>query len=111
MVPAHPPLPTTCNLRFQPLVGSQNSTLISESLDGVNVAPTRQNSGTVRYGSERPVGGAKVPAATTCALVIFACGSTSEARPSHDAANTCTRAPRAIKRMGVIFKKTSNAAR
>lgn len=45
MVPAQPPLPTAWNFRFQPADGSQTSILMSESLDGVRVAATRQNSG------------------------------------------------------------------
>ena len=45
IVPAHPPLPTAWNLLFHVLAGSQTSTLISESLEGLRVAATRQNSG------------------------------------------------------------------
>jgi len=45
MTPAQPPLPTAWNLPFHPVVGNQISTLMSESLVGVNVAATRQKSG------------------------------------------------------------------
>ena len=34
-----------------------------------------------------PAGGVNAPAATTCAMVIFAFGMRREARPSHDAAS------------------------
>jgi hypothetical protein len=44
--PAQPPLPTACSFLFQRSgSGSQISTLMSESLDGVSVAATRQNAG------------------------------------------------------------------
>ena len=43
--PAQPPLPTAWNLPFQSAAGSQTSTLMSESLVGLSVAATRQNSG------------------------------------------------------------------
>src|SRR6186713_3271061 len=49
MVPAHPPLPTAWNFPFQRDEGSQISTLISESIDGVSVAATRQNAGSDAY--------------------------------------------------------------
>ena len=47
MLPAHPPLPTAWNFPFHPDAGSQTSILMSESLDGVSVAATRQNAGSV----------------------------------------------------------------
>jgi hypothetical protein len=45
MTPAHAPLPTASNFPFQLSIGSQTSILMSESLDGVRVAVTRQNAG------------------------------------------------------------------
>jgi hypothetical protein len=41
-------LPTAWNLPFHPAIGSQTSTLMSESLDGWIVAATRQNAGRPR---------------------------------------------------------------
>ncbi len=45
MAPAKPPLPGTTNLPFQAAAGIQSSILMSESLDGLSVAATRQNAG------------------------------------------------------------------
>src|ERR1700682_17209 len=95
MTPAQPPLPTACNLRFQPEVGSQNSTLISESLEGFSVAVTRQNSGRSLYGLRAPPffwpcpapGATNSPAGTTWAIVIVVSGNASDVRLSHEAAN------------------------
>src|SRR3954471_21711291 len=91
MVPAQPPFPTAWNLRFQAEAGSQISTLISESGVGVRVAATRQNSGSDSYGFAAPAprrapGGAKEPAATSCASVIFAAGRERDARLSQESA-------------------------
>src|SRR5512138_1587116 len=47
MLPAHAPLPTACSFVFQLAAGSQTSILMSESLEGVSVAATRQNGGRV----------------------------------------------------------------
>src|SRR5206468_4140078 len=100
MTPAHPPLPTAWNLRFHPELGSHISTLMSESFDGVSVAATRQNSGTFRYALSAPPvappvaprwpadGGAKPPAGTSSAVVIFASDSLSEIRLSQEAAHS-----------------------
>src|SRR6516225_11798242 len=94
MTPAQPPLPTACSFRFQPDVGSQNSTLISESLEGLRVAATRQNSGRSLYTVSAPLplpcpapGGVNWPAATTCARVIVVSGRATEARLLQVAAN------------------------
>src|SRR5437763_846460 len=73
MLPAHAPLPTASSLPFHPEAGSQTSILMSESLDGVSVAATRQNTGSppkaVRPLAPRP-GATNVPAPTVCANVI-----------------------------------------
>src|SRR5215510_2307674 len=101
IVPAHPPLPTAWNLPFHvELSGSQTSILMSESLDGVNVAATLQKAGSAEYGfgwlAPRPpprapparapprpgapsraatagaAGGVNAPAATSCADITCA---------------------------------------
>src|SRR2546427_5095249 len=78
MLPAHAPLPTASSLPFQPDEGSQTSILMSESLDGVSVAATRQNDGSAANGfAPRPprgFGGVNCPAPTVCASVIATCG-------------------------------------
>src|ERR1051326_7648846 len=90
MTPAQPPLPTAWNLLFQPFVGSQTSTLMSESVVGFRVAATRQNSGRSLYGLAPPPppcrapGVENCPAGTTLATVIVVSGSFSAARLSHD---------------------------
>src|SRR5262245_25903110 len=111
MTPAHPPLPTASYLPFQPVMGSQTSTLISESLVGASVAITRQNAGKPAYGlgaapplpfplplaSPVPAGGAPLafaggggatnaPGAIVCAMVIIVFGSFCDAMLSHEAA-------------------------
>src|SRR6266545_3597698 len=94
MTPAQPPLPTAWNLPFQPLPGSQTSTLISESLEGVSVADTRQNSGRFWYGlapaPDRSPGVENVPAGTSCAAVMVVSFKASFARLSQGAANAGT---------------------
>src|SRR5579872_2349190 len=92
MTPAQPPFPTDWSLRFQFEVGSQNSTLISESLEGLSVAATRQNSGRSLYTlAPFPLpglpGGTNAPGATICAAVMFVSGNARDARLSQDAAN------------------------
>src|SRR5580765_6955409 len=73
-------------------VGSHTSTLMSESLLGVSVAATRQNSGKSLYGFVRasprrpPSGGANLPDATTSARVIVAAFNAVAARLSQVAA-------------------------
>ncbi len=84
MVPAHPPLPTARSLPFHPVVGSQTSILIFESVDGVNVAATLQNAGksvkALAGGAGCPamVGMVKVPGATVSASVTLVAESTVE---------------------------------
>src|SRR4051812_27727667 len=80
MLPAHAPLPTASNFPFHPEAGSHTSILMSESLDGVSVAATRQNSGRFANGpcpapveGPRP-GGVNSPAPTVCARVTATCG-------------------------------------
>src|SRR5580658_2650276 len=84
MVPFQPPLPIAWKSLFQPETGNQTSTLISESLDGVKVAITRQNAGRLLKGARltgNPPGGAgggvKAPAATLCAELIVTLGRLS----------------------------------
>src|SRR5689334_18415520 len=102
MLPAHPPLPTASSFPFHPPPaappratdgkpkGSQTSILMSESLDGVSVAATRQNAGRLSYGfAPRPracTGATNAPAATVCAIVIVVCGSERFERSSQVAA-------------------------
>ena len=43
MVPAKPPLPTTCSLPFHPVAGSHTSALMSDCGAGFSVTATRQN--------------------------------------------------------------------
>src|SRR6185503_10926157 len=92
MTPAQPPLPTAWNLPFHPLAGSHTSTLMSESLVGVSVAATRQNSGRPLYGfgprAAAPPGGANCPAGTSWASVTLASLSAVPANASHVAAAT-----------------------
>src|SRR4029434_1029704 len=83
IAPAQPPLPTAWNLPFHPLAGSQTSTLISESLEGLSVAATRQNAGRFLNAFllvallSVAVGGANSPAATSPAEVTVASFSVS----------------------------------
>src|SRR6185295_5047866 len=85
MLPFHPPLPTAWNFPFHPAAGSHTSILISESVDGLSVAATRQNAGSVlkARGLPPPSGGLKAPAATRLASVIDPFGIASEASCSH----------------------------
>jgi hypothetical protein len=89
--PAHPPLPTAWYLPFQFATGSHTSTLMSESLDGFNVAATRQNDGRfVRAGlggAAVAPGGVNVPAETVSVRVIVASGKESVAKLSQEAAS------------------------
>src|SRR3984885_13664945 len=88
MVPFQPPLPMAWKSLFQPEAGSQTSILISESLDGVKVAITRQKAGSPwkRAVFARPgpgvAGGVKAPAATLCADVMLTLGRLSLERLS-----------------------------
>src|SRR5438034_6103918 len=75
MFPAYPPLPVPSNRRFQPEIGIQTSTLISESLVGVNVAVTRQNGRTSWY--VRPSGPVNVgPGTETADVITPSCNGT-----------------------------------
>src|SRR5215471_14241693 len=80
--PANPPFPWPRYLPFQALSGNQTSILISESAEGVRVALTRQKGGIPLMAADLP-GGVNSPEVTGCAMVIFALGSASWARPSH----------------------------
>jgi hypothetical protein len=92
-LPVNAPFPTAWSFPFHPSAGIQTSTLMSESLEGVSVAATRQNAGSAAYcracpsDSDRPggIGGVNAPAATTSAVVIVPSGSNSDARLSHAA--------------------------
>ncbi len=86
--PPHAPLPTTRSVPFHPATGSQISRPIEESRDGVTVASTRQNAGSLAYAAApvrpaRPPDALNAPAATSCARVIAASASESDARRSH----------------------------
>src|SRR3954471_1349740 len=88
MLPAHAPLPTACSLPFHPEAGSHTSILMSESVDGVNVAATRQKAGRLANAfpprpPPRAFGSANCPAATVCASVTWTCGSANVERLSH----------------------------
>src|SRR5262249_38785532 len=96
MLPAHAPLPTAWSFPFHPpppavdeAAGSQTSTLISESLDGVSVAATRQNAGRLANAllprPARPFGIVNCPAPTVCASVTATCGCENVERLSHGA--------------------------
>src|SRR5262245_3575273 len=90
MTPAQPPLPTAWNLLFQFCAGNHTSTLMSESLVGLIVTATRQNSGRSLYGFAPlppPAGGENWPAGTIWASVIVVSFRASFARLSHVAAN------------------------
>src|SRR5271166_2730459 len=69
-----------CKSLFQPEPGSQSSILISESLDGVRVAMTRQNSGSplksagLSWNGPGAAGGIKAPAATLWAELMVTFG-------------------------------------
>src|SRR4029453_167349 len=92
IVPAKPPLPTTCSLPFQPLTGIHTSALMSERGAGFSVTATRQNSPSFANtfappgAPARPAGGVNAPAATVCATVPFPFFTVSDARLSHVAA-------------------------
>src|SRR5258705_3604354 len=91
MEPAHAPLPTSWNLPFHPLSGSQTSLLISESDEGVSVSSRWQNAGrlVIAFGASAPgaAGGVNCPLVTARAAVTFAFISFSDAASvSHVAA-------------------------
>src|SRR5215469_7528189 len=75
MVPASPPLPTTCNLPFQFSAGSQTSKLIADVGVGFSRPWTWQKAGSSSARAlPRPAGMANGPAATdlTSVIVVFA---------------------------------------
>src|SRR5262245_24369343 len=91
MAPAKPPFPGTTNLPFhEGAAGIHSSILMSESLEGLSVAVTRQNAGRPANWvgpRRRPVGGGTyAPAATVSAAVIVVLESESDRRLSHVAA-------------------------
>src|SRR5215469_16549994 len=85
MEPVHPPLPLARNFLFQPEAGIHTSIRISESLEGLSVAATRQNAGKSGKADALGVGGAKRPASIVRATVISASGGPTERRPSQGA--------------------------
>src|SRR5580704_3090800 len=93
MVPPAPPLPVPRNLPFQlPDGGSHTSILMCESGDGLTVAATRQNAGTVTDGA--PAGAPWTlngPASTAVADVMVVSGSVKADSRSHGPAAACAR--------------------
>src|ERR1700675_302483 len=98
-----PPLPTPMNLSFQSEAGIQTSNLISESMECLVIAATRQKAGrslaATKVWPPRGPGdgkgdwGVNVPAATTAAKVIVVLGSLSAIRLSQGvAAINCAQA-------------------
>src|SRR5688572_13798130 len=90
--PPYPPFPTAWNLLFHCASGIHTSILISESLEGLSVAATRQNAGsclnvTLACAPAGPVTVAEnSPAATGCATVMAVFGSDKASKLSHVAA-------------------------
>src|SRR4029453_12489183 len=87
-LPFHPPLPTASNFPFHPDAGSHTSILISELLDGVSVAATRQNEGSFAKSATAPPGAGapgsvNAPGATCCAVVTLPFGRLKAAKDSH----------------------------
>jgi hypothetical protein len=78
-------------------MGNQTSILMSESLEGVSVAATRQNAGSPVKAEPAPppraplggAGGENPPGATSVAMVTFAFASFRVVTLSHDAAAAC----------------------
>src|SRR5579883_2353817 len=74
MLPQNPPQPSCSYLAFQPAPsGIQTSSLMVESLVGVDVTATRQKGGRPVRGVVEP-GGVNVPPVIDWAAVIEACG-------------------------------------
>src|SRR5574339_572538 len=87
MDPLNAPLPTACNLPFQPDAGNQTSILISDSLVGFSVAAIRQNEGKALIASAFSwTGDVNAPASTLSASVMVAPGSLSFDNAPHDPA-------------------------
>src|SRR5262245_10335869 len=76
------------NFPFQPVTGNHTSILMSESAVGFNVAATRQNAGSERFGWKP--GTANAPASTCAAVVIVVSGSASFPSSAHDPPGACT---------------------
>src|SRR5437867_4787686 len=91
-------------------MGSQTSTLMSESPDGFKVAATRQNAGSCLNAlfccaAPRPVAGSENwPAATVSAIVIVPFSSESDFKLSHVAPNAVVAIRHSTKAI-VAFRK------
>src|ERR1700733_5466466 len=70
MTPAKPPLPTDSYRPVQAVCGSQTSNLMSESLVGLMLPPTRQKATGTGFVPAADPGGVNAPAASDCAIVI-----------------------------------------
>src|ERR1700722_18032425 len=81
MVPAQPPLPTASYFPFQLAAGSWTTILMSESVDGLSVAATRQWAGDAAC------------AGIESAAVIVVCGSESDLSRSHGVCAAAVKAP------------------
>src|SRR5258706_8671748 len=105
--PVNAPLPTAWNFWFQSADGNQTSIAMSESLDGLSLAATRQNARgavTVAFASSAAVPfdvGLNGPASTARASVMVAFGSESAASFSQAVA--------ASSRWGCTMKANVNA--
>src|SRR5580704_9684297 len=112
MVPAQPPLPTDLRFPFQwASVGNHTSILISESLDGVRVAWTRQNEGTSLKLAAPVVGvcgAVNCPSATICAEVTEVSGRCSFSNDSQDGAAAASWLEK-ITASGIPIKKAALA--
>src|SRR5947199_3332232 len=103
MAPLHPPFPAAWNAPFQPDAGIQTSILISESAEGLMVAATRHNAGSVpsavaRAGGGVDAGSVSLPASTASAVVIVVFGSLNDCRASQEpaACGPCAESAHAI---------------
>jgi len=97
MDPPNPPLPTPWNLPFQLASGIHTSILMSESVDGLNVAATRQNAD--GWAICPVTGEENVPVATDCANVILVFGNESAWRLSQVAARDAEPMQRTIRKL------------
>src|SRR6185369_5885023 len=70
IVPASPPLPTTCNLPFHPLSGNQTSNWIADVGVGLSTPFTAQKAGSLSSARERAPGGVNAPVVLGRASVI-----------------------------------------
>src|ERR1017187_1737261 len=89
MLPAKPPLPWPRNFPFHPFTGIHTSIGMAESVLGVAITWTRQNSGRRPSSafcagwSVELSGGVNAPAATAAAETTFAPGNVSDASFAH----------------------------